>query len=120
MPGLTLYEASVPVFIKGLKTLDAILTKAEAHTAEAGVANADAFAGEKLIEGMFPLSFQVQVASNTVKKFVWRVTGVEGEVWEDNETTMAELHARVKKTLDLLATVEAAEVNGKEDKIVEL
>ncbi|KLU85563.1 hypothetical protein MAPG_04586 [Magnaporthiopsis poae ATCC 64411] len=119
MPGITLYESSGAVFEKGLKALDAILSKAEAHAAEQGI-NADTYPAEKLIEGMLPLSFQVQVVSNTTKKWIQRITGAELNEWEDNETTMAQLHARVKKTLDLLATVDAAAVNGKEDNIVEL
>ncbi|KAL8404782.1 hypothetical protein RB594_009596 [Gaeumannomyces avenae] len=119
MPGIAFYEASGAVFAKGLKTMDAILTKAEAHAAEQGV-DAETYPGEKLVEGMLPLSFQVQVVSNTAKKWVQRITGAELPEWEDNETTMAQLHARVKKTLDLLATVDATAVNGKEDNVVEL
>ena len=62
----------------------------------------------------------MQVASNTVKKSVWRLTGEEIESWDDNETTMEQLKARVQKTLDLLKTVEAAKIDGKEENNVEL
>lgn len=119
MPGITFYEGSGAVFAKGLKAMDAILSKAEAHAAEKGI-DVDTYPAEKLVEDMLPLSFQVQVVSNTTKKWVQRVTGSELPVWEDDETTMAQLHARVKKTLDLLATVDPAAVNGKEDNVVEL
>ena len=51
---------------------------------------------------------------------MWRLTGDEGESWDDNETSMAQLKARVQKTLDLLKTVDASKVNGKEDTAVEL
>jgi len=69
---------------------------------------------------MRPLSFQVQVASNTVKKSIWRLTGEEVESWEDDETTLEQLKARVQKTLDLLGKTDPKSVDGREDRLVEL
>lgn len=119
MTGISLYDASVPVFTRGVESLKAILAKAEEHAASEGV-SIDSYVGEKLTESMLPLSFQVQVVSNTVKKFLWRVTGVETEAWEDNETTMEQLKARIQKTLDLLASADAKAFQGKEETNVEL
>jgi len=121
MPGITLYEASIPLFLKGMETLGSILDKAAAHAKEKGLdADAD-YPGARLVEDMLPLSFQIQIASNTAKKTVARLTG-EDTVgpWEDNEKTMAELKARVDKTIDLLKSVKPDSVDGKEDAIVEL
>jgi len=119
MAGLTLYEVSVPTFSKGLTTLLAVLAKAEEYAKEKGI-KADDFVTASLSEDMKPLSFQVQVVSNTVKKSIWRLTGDETESWDDNETTMAQLKTRVQKTLDLLKTVDAKKIDGKEDNPVEL
>lgn len=119
MAGLTFYDISIPLFTKSLKSLENILAKAEEHAAANGV-SADSYVSEKLTENMFPLSFQVQVVSNTIKKSIWRLTGVENEAWEDNETTMGQLKTRVQKTLDLVATVDAKAVNGRENVVVEL
>jgi uncharacterized protein len=51
---------------------------------------------------------------------VWRLTGEEIESWEDNEATMEQLKARVQKTLDLLKSVDAKKIDGKEESMVEL
>ncbi len=119
MSGLTFYEVSIPTFTKGLHTLQAILAKAEAYAKSKGL-DADEYAEAALCEGMKPLNFQVQVVSNTVKKAVWRLTGDEIESWDDDEDTMAQLNARIQKTLDLLKTVDPKQLDGKEDDNVEL
>ncbi len=119
MPGLTLYEVSIPTFTKGLEALTHILDKAEEYAKEKGV-GVDSYVAAALCPDMKPLSFQVQVASNTVKKSVWRLTGVETESWDDNESTMAELKARIDRTLKLLKEVEPKTLEGKEDNPVEL
>jgi len=119
MPGLALYDVSVGTFTKALNVLLNILNKAEAYAQEKGV-DVDSYAATALCEDMKPLSFQIQVASNTVKKSLWRLTGDEGESWDDNETTIEQLKARVQKTLDLTKTVDADKINGKEDNNVEL
>ncbi|OAA65366.1 hypothetical protein SPI_02153 [Niveomyces insectorum RCEF 264] len=119
MPAVTLYEVSITTFTRGLKSLAAILDKCEAYAKEKGI-DADSYVAASLAEDMKPLSFQIQVASNVVKKSVWRLTGNETESWADDETTIAQLKARVQKTLDLLKTVDAKTLEGKDDTIVEL
>ncbi len=116
---ISLYELTVPTFTRGLTTMLNIIDKAVEHAKAEGV-NPDEYASAALCGDMKPFSFQVQVASNTVKKSVWRVTGDEVDSWPDDETTMAQLRARVQKTLDLLKAVDAAKIDGKEDTVVEL
>lgn len=114
MSSIQIYDVSVGLMIKGLTTLRHILQKATESP------DAASFPDAKLFDDMRPLSFQIQVASNTAKKTVSRFTGVEGEVWEDNETTMPELIARVDKTLELLKGVDPKSLEGKESANVEL
>ena len=99
------YDVAVPVFTRGLKTFDHVLNKAEAYAKEKGIdANAD-FVQARLIEDQLPLVFQVQVASKTVRNYVVHLTGEEVPVFDDNEKTFADLHARIKATLELLEKV---------------
>lgn len=119
MPAVTLYEVSITTFAKGLTTLKHILQKAADHAAAQGL-GADAYVNASICEDMRPLSFQVQVVSNTVKKSVWRLTGTEIESWADDETTVAQLIARTQRTLDLVQAVDEASITGKDDTIVEL
>ncbi|KAK3292910.1 uncharacterized protein B0H64DRAFT_203028 [Chaetomium fimeti] len=106
MATISLYDASIGVSTNALLTLLDIMKKAQAH------AEAETLASCRLIEDMLPFSQQVLIVSNFAKKYVERLTGRELEVWEDNETTLEQLVARVQKTLDLLKTVSRADVDG--------
>ena len=65
---------------------------------------------------MLPLTRQVQIASDAAKGAAARLAGIEPPKFEDNETTMAELIARVDKTLDFLKGCKPADINGAEDR----
>jgi hypothetical protein len=114
MAPITVYDVTITLWLNGMKALKAILEKASTH------ADAATFAAARITPDMLPLSFQVQACSNNIKKGVWRLTGREIEAWADEEKTMEELVARVDKTIALLATVEPKDLEGVEDKEVEL
>ena len=118
MAPVTLYDASVGLFIKAMETFNTILRKAKEHNPS----GADSFVTAKLAEDMLPLSFQVQFTSNTSKKALERLVPHKGPFpeWEDNEKTIDELVARVEKTLALLKTISPEDLAGKEDEVVEV
>jgi hypothetical protein len=64
-----------------------------------------ALLNDKLADDMFPLVKQVQVATDNAKGIVGRLTSVETPKYEDNETTLAELDARIDKTIAFLQTI---------------
>jgi hypothetical protein len=99
-----LYTYTVPIFIKSLGGLKAVLSKAEAHGREAGIAEAD-FLADRLAPDMFPLVKQVQVACDNAKGATARLAGIEAPKFEDTETTFSELQARIDKTIDFLKSV---------------
>jgi hypothetical protein len=116
MAPVTLSESSIGVFIHGVTALLSILKKAAEHK------DAETFASSKLFDDMLPLTFQVQMVSNTAKKSVWRLTADPAlEVsWPDDEKTLEELIARTEKTLDMLKTADNALVDTKNDSSVDL
>jgi hypothetical protein len=116
---LTIHQLTVPVFTRGLSALDKLLTKAEAHATETGTSLQDLF-DARLAPDMFPLSAQVQRASDASKLAVARLTGVPGPAYEDNEATFAELHARIAKTIDHLSSIDPAAFEGAEARKVEI
>jgi hypothetical protein len=67
---------------------------------------------------MFPLARQVQVACDTAKGAVARLAGAEIPKYEDTEQTLAELKARIARTLDFVASVPAAKIDGSEEREV--
>ena len=116
---LTMYQASIPVFIRMLGNLSTILDKALAH-AEAKKIDPAIFINARLTPDMFPLSRQVQIATDMVKGCAARLAGIEVPSYEDNETTFADLQARIAKTVAFLQSVSDGQINGSEERTVTL
>lgn len=112
---MSMYTASVPVFQHMLRNLIHILDKGEAN-AQARKIDPAVLAAARLAPDMLPFTRQILIACDGAKNGVARISGVEAPKFEDNEATFPELKARVQKTLDFLATVPAAKMDGTEDK----
>jgi len=116
---ISMYQASAPRFANTLRNLSALLDKAQAH-AEAKKLDPALLGGLRLIADMFPLSRQVQIACDTAKGAVARLAGVEIPRHEDTEQTVPELKARIARTLEFIASVPAAKIDGSEEREVVL
>jgi len=116
---LSMYQASVPVFIHAMGNLQAILAKAAAH-AEAKKIDPAVFINARLAPDMFPLSRQVQIASDAAKGAAARLAGVAVPSYEDTETTFPELHERLAKTIAFVKGVPAGEMNRAESREIKL
>jgi len=112
---ISMSSASLPVFKAMLGNLSHILGKAQTH-ADARKFDPIALLQFRLAPDMLPFTRQVQVACDTAKNCVARISGVEAPKFEDSEATFAELNARIQKTLDYLGTVPAERLDGTEDK----
>lgn len=116
---LSMYQASVPVLARGLENLAAILAKAAAH-AEAKKIDPAVFLNARLAPDMFPLSRQVQIASDAAKACVARLAGIEVPGYPDTESTFPELQARIAKTIAFVKSATAAQIDGSEARTVTL
>ena len=116
---ISMYQASVPRFANTLRNLAAMLDKAQAHC-EAKKIDPAVLLAARLYPDMFPLSRQVQIACDTAKGAVARLVGVEVPKHEDTEQTFAELKARIAKTLQLVESFKPAQLDGTEDKSIEI
>jgi hypothetical protein len=112
---ISMYQASVPIFVRMLNNLGAILDKGKAH-AQARKIDAHVLPASRLIADMFPLSRQVQIASDHAKGAVARLAGVEIPKYEDDEQTIEELQARIAKTVAFVGKFTAAEIDGSEER----
>ena len=110
---ISMYSASVPVFVRMLGNLQNWLDKAQAH-AEARKFEPSNFVGLRLAPDMLPLNRQVQIASDAAKACMARLAGVEMPNWKDEETTLAELKARVQKTIDYVQSFKPEQIDGSE------
>ncbi len=116
---LSMYQASVPALLRGLDNLSAILKKAEDHAAARKIDPAVLLAA-RLFPDMFPLIRQVFIAADFAKGVPARLAGVEVPKYEDNEKTFAELQARIAKTKDFVMSLTAAQIDGSEERNIEL
>ena len=112
---LSMYQASVPRFANILGNLSRILDKAQAHIDARKIADAT-LTSYRLFPDMLPLSTQVQIACDTAKGLVARLSGVDAPAFDDNETTLAQLKERIAKTIAFMQSVPADKIDDTEDK----
>ena len=112
---ISMYQASVPRFVNILGNLSNILDKAQAY-ADAKKLAPDTLTTYRLFPDMLPMTKQIQIACDAAKGVVARLAGIEIPVYEDNETTLADLKARVAKTIAFLQAVKPEQIDGTEDK----
>jgi len=116
---ISMYNASIPVLIRMLGNLDAIIDKAIAHTAARKIDEA-AFVEARLFPDMFTFARQIRVATDMAKGAGARLAGLDIPRFEDNERTFAELKARLTKAIDFLKTIKPEQIDGSEDKPISL
>jgi hypothetical protein len=114
-----MYDATVPPMRHMLKSLSALLAKAEAHC-EARKIDPAALLQARLYPDMFPFVRQIQIASDNAKAPAARLDGVEIPKFEDTETTFAELLARVDKTVAFLDSLKPGQFEGAESRDIVL
>ena len=116
---ISMYQASIPVFIHSMKCLIGILEKGLKH-AEARNFDPAVLVNSRIAPDMFPLSRQVQIVTDQAKGCGARLAGLEPPKFEDNETTIPELIARINRTIEYLQTLKPAQIDGTEDKAITL
>ncbi|MDQ3564679.1 MAG: DUF1993 domain-containing protein [Pseudomonadota bacterium] len=116
---ISMYQASVPAFIRMLDNLKGILEKGAAH-AEAKKFDPAVLINSRLYPDMFPLSRQVQIATDNAKGCPSRLAGIDPPKYEDTESTFPELYARIDKTIALLKTFKPDQIDGSEEKPIML
>jgi hypothetical protein len=114
-----LYDLSVPVFIRALTNLSAILDKAAAHAASEGKP-AESLLEARLYPDMAPLASQVQRASDASRFLVARLGQLDNPPMEDKETTFPDLQARIAATIAYLKAAPRDAIDGREDADIEI
>ena len=110
---LSMYQASVPVFLRTLAALSAVLDKAAAHAAQRKI-DPSVLLNTRLFPDMFPLVRQVQLTADFAKGASARLAGVEVPKFADSEATFDDLKARIAKTIDFVKTLKPAKIDGSE------
>ena len=114
---LTMYQASIPPILQILNSLSAILGKTAAHC-EARKIDPAVLLNSRLFPDMFPLARQIQIATDHAKGLPARLSGVDVPSYADSEATIADLAARVGKTIAFVGGFTPAQIDGSEDRPV--
>jgi len=116
---LSMYQASVPVFARALANLRAVLQKGEAFAIEKGF-EPEVLLQSRLIADMLPLVRQVQIATDMAKNGSFRLAGIDPPKFEDDETTFAQLYARIDRAVELMQGITADKIDGSEARAITL
>jgi hypothetical protein len=116
---VSIRTAAAPVFERMLANLDHVLEKGEADAAARGLAP-ESYLTARLAPDMFPLTRQVQIATDHAKGAMARLAGREVPSFPDAETTFAELHARIARVLEFVRSVRDEELTGANERVVTL
>ena len=116
---ISMYQASVPLFRTLLGALSNVLDKGAAFC-EAKKVDPSVLINGRLSPDMFPLSRQVQIATDMAKGGIARLAGVEVPTWPDTEATFDELTSRIAKTIAYIDGFKPAQIDGSEDRKIVL
>ena len=116
---ISMHSASAPIFAKTLGNMLLWLEAAKKH-AETKKFDTTVYLGLRLAPDMLPFTRQIQICSDAAKGCVGRLAGQELPRWEDNEATLDELVARIRKTIDYVQSVPASAVEGSEERLIEI
>ena len=115
----SMYQASVPVFLRALANLRAVLRKGEAFAVDKGFEPA-VLLNSRLIADMYPLTRQVQIATDMAVRGSARLAGAEPPSFPDTETDFAGLYARIDRAIEVVRGFDAAQFDGSESRAIDV
>ncbi|OOG43336.1 DUF1993 domain-containing protein [Rhodanobacter sp. C05] len=116
---LSMYQASVPVFIRALGNLKHVLQKGAEHAKAKNVAD-EVLLQTRLVPDMLPLVKQVQIACDMATRGSARLADVEPKSFEDNETTLEQVYSRIDSAIDYIKTFKPEQIDGSEGRTIVL
>ena len=116
---LSMYQASVPVFVRALGNLNHVLQKGEQHAKSKNVSD-EVLLQVRLIPDMLPLIKQIQIACDMATRGTARLAGVEPQSFEDNETTLPQAYDRIARAIDYVKSFTAEQIDGSESRPIHL
>ena len=112
---ISMYKASVPIFVQFLASLSASLDKAAAY-AETKKVEPSVLLNMRLAPDMFPLVRQVRAATDHAINGCGRLAGAQLPTFSNAETTIGELKERIGKTIEFLKSLKPGDIDGSEER----
>jgi hypothetical protein len=111
---ISMYEASIPHFVRMLGNLSAILDKAKAHAETKNIAE-PVLINARLAPDMYPLSQQIQIATYMTRACAARLAGLEVPSYENNETKFSDFKARIAEAIAFLQGIDSELIDNSYD-----
>jgi hypothetical protein len=108
---LSMYQASVPVFVRALGILSRLLYKAASHVEQQQL-DPQELLSARLFEDMYPLTAQIQRASDAAKFGAARLAAIQPPAFVDEESSFYELQERIINTIAFLDTLQPQQFDG--------
>lgn len=116
---ISMYQVSVPVFLRNLNALAGVLDKAQAF-AEAKKFDQAVLLGTRLYPDMFPLNVQVGQVCTHAARGVAQLAGLTQPDFGPPDTAIAGLKERVAKTIEFVKSARPEQIDGSEEKDIVL
>jgi len=113
----SMYQISIPVYVRRLNGLAACLKKAQTLYADKKY-DETSLVNQRMFPDMFNFAKQVQSATDHARNSGARLAGMEPPAVDANEKTLAELIARIENTVAFLNTLKPEQIDGAEDKTI--
>jgi uncharacterized protein len=112
-----MYNVTIPPLKRALTNLSHILKKGEAYADAKSIEHA-VLLNARLFADMYPLTRQIQIATDMSKGAAARLAGVEMPKYDDNEMSFADLQARIAKTNTFIDTIKPEQLAGAETRAI--
>jgi uncharacterized protein len=116
---LSMHQASVPVFLQGLRNLAAVLDKAAGQASERKI-DPGVLLNDRLAADMLPFVRQVQIASDHAKGASARLAGIDVPKFEDVEKSFDDLQQRLARVTEFVRSIDPAQIDGSEEREITL
>jgi hypothetical protein len=116
---ISVYDLTIATLSRMLENLDRIVARAEEHAAARNI-DPPVLIQARLYPDMLPFVAQIRIATDTAKGAAARLSGTELPRWPDDEATFEELHQRIRKATDFLATFAPEQFEGAEERPIEM
>lgn len=115
---ISMYDASVPVFVRSLDALAGSLAKAKTHFAAKQV-DPTVVLGVRLIVDMLPFTFQVRTACNFANNTTARLAGLALPAFDNDDATIDDLMRRIERTLAFVKTADRVAIDAAGEREIE-
>lgn len=110
---LTMYEASVPVFIRYVRQLASMVSLAEQHASKRRI-DPQMVLQARLSPSMYPFAVQVEIAANFAFRTCAPLVGREVPPSGEHRESFAALSKHLAQTLEFLAELTPSQMEGSE------